>query len=255
MNKFLLLCVFLFSSGLQAWDCEYEKNIEQELDLAGSDILVILAGAGDLEIAGSDDVSVATIRGHVCVSVEEWLAESRVDVLEGRQAEIIVELPEVTDSWLRFGQSYAYIDLRIVVPEGTRLDVKDSSGDVDIAGVSAIQIKDSSGDISIEDISGPVTLFDSSGDVVLSDIKGDVTVESDSSGDIRGRDIEGSVLVNRDSSGDIRFIDVGQDFTVERDSSGDISAKGVGGNFSVLADGSGDIVATKVNGQVLMPNS
>jgi DUF4097 and DUF4098 domain-containing protein YvlB len=255
MNKFLLVILAcLISTSLQAWNCKYEKIIKQELDLAGSEELIILAAAGDLEVEGARDVSTATIRGRVCVSEEEWLAESRVDVQEGRQAEIVVELPAIADSWSLLGQTYAYIDLKIRVPEGMRLDIKDSSGDVEVAGAAAIKIKDSSGDILIEDISGPVTLHDSSGDVVLRDIEGDVTVESDSSGDLSGSDIEGSVLVNRDSSGDIRFIDVGRDFTVERDSSGDITAKGVGGDFKVLADGSGDVVATKVNGEVLMPN-
>jgi len=254
MNKFLLLCVCLFSTSLQAWNCKYEKNIEQELDLTGSEVLIILAAAGDLDIAGTRDVSTATIRGRVCVSEEEWLAESRLVLQEGKRAEIVVELPEISDSWSLMGQTYAYIDLEIEVPEGVRLDVKDSSGDVEIAGVSAIQIKDSSGDILIEDSGGPVTLSDSSGDIVLRDIEGDITIESDSSGDIRGSDIEGSVLVSHDSSGDIRFSDVGGDFTVEKDSSGDITANRVGGNFSVFADGSGEIIATKVNGDIQTPN-
>lgn len=254
MNKFLLLCVCLFSTSLQAWNCKYEKNIEQELDLTGSEVLIILAAAGDLDIEGTRDVSTATIRGRVCVSEEEWLAESRIDVLAGQQAEIVVQLPEISDSWSLLGQTYAYIDLEIEVPNGVRLDIKDSSGDVEIAAVDSVHIKDSSGDILIEDIGGSVTLSDSSGDIVLSDIEGDVTVESDSSGDIRGRDVEGSVLIIRDSSGDIRFTDIGRDFTVERDSSGDITAKNVGGDFTVLADSSGDVTATKVSGDIQTPN-
>jgi hypothetical protein len=253
MNKLLILSVCLFSTSLQAWNCKYEKDIDQVLDLNGSEMLIILAGAGDLEIEGDDDVSVATIRGKVCVSEEDWLDESRVDVTRGRNAEIVVELPEISSSWSLMGSNYAYIDLEITVPSSLQLDIKDSSGDVEIEGVSTLSLKDSSGDVRLEDIEGSVTLNDSSGDLVLEGIEGDVTVDSDSSGDIRGRDVDGSVLVRRDSSGDIRFIDVSRNFTVERDSSGDITAKGVGGDFNVVADGSGDIIAKDVDGQILKP--
>jgi DUF4097 and DUF4098 domain-containing protein YvlB len=253
MNKLLILCICLFSTSLQAWNCNYEKDIDQVLDLDGSEMLTILAGAGDLEIEGDDEASVATIRGKVCVSEEDWLDESRVDVTRGSNAEIVVELPEINSSWSLMGGNYAYIDLEITVPSSLQLDIKDSSGDVEIEGVGALSLKDSSGDVRLEDIGGSVTLNDSSGDLVLEDIEGDVTVDSDSSGDIRGRDVEGSVLVRRDSSGDIRFIDVSRDFTVERDSSGDITAKGVGGDFNVVADGSGDIIAKDVDGEILKP--
>lgn len=253
MNKLLILSICLFSTSLQAWNCKYEKDIDQVLDLNGSEKLTILAGAGDLEIRGDDDRSEAVIRGKVCVSDEDWLDESRVDMAQGRNAEIVVELPDLANSWSLMGGTYAYIDLEITVPDNLQLDIKDSSGDVEIEGVSTLSLKDSSGDVLLEDIEGSVMLNDSSGDLVLEDIEGDVTVDSDSSGDIRGRDIEGSVLVRRDSSGDIRFIDVSRDFTVERDSSGDITAKGVGGDFNVLADGSGDIVARNVQGKILKP--
>jgi hypothetical protein len=250
----LILGICLFSTSLQAWNCKYEKEIDQELVLDGAEVLTILAGAGDLEIEGDKDASVATIRGRVCVSEEDWLEESRVDMTQGKTSEIVVELPEISSSWsLLGGANYAYIDLEITVPENLRLDIKDSSGDVEIEGVGTLSLKDSSGDVHLEDIGGSVTLADSSGDLVLEDIEGDVTVDSDSSGDIRGRDVGGSVRVRRDSSGDIRFIDVSSDFTVERDSSGDISAKGVGGDFNVLANGSGDIVAKNIQGKILRP--
>ena len=255
MNRLLILGICLFSTSLQAWNCKYEKEIDQELDLDGAEVLTILAGAGDLEIEGDDGASVATIRGRVCVSEEDWLDESRIDVAGGSNAEIVVELPEISSSWSLMGSKYAYIDLEITVPDNIRLEIKDSSGDVEIEGVSTLSLKDSSGDVHLEDIEGSVTLNDSSGDLVLEDIEGDVTVDSDSSGDLRGRDVEGSVLVRRDSSGDIRFIAVSRDFTVERDSSGDITAKGVGGDFIVVADGSGEIVAKNVDGEIQKPKS
>lgn len=255
MKKILFLCVCLISTSLQAWNCKFEKNIDQTLDLESSEALLVLAAAGDLEVTGVSDSQVATIKGRVCVSREEWLDESRVETSGGRRAEIIVELPDTDGGWSLTGQRYAYIDLELEVPDGIPLDIKDSSGDIEITGIGELSLQDSSGDIEIEDTRGSVTLNDSSGDIALRDIGGDVTIDSDSSGDIRGKQIEGAVLVRRDSSGDIRFNDVGGDFIVERDSSGDITASTVGGDFQVLKDGSGEINASNVSGEVMIPGS
>jgi hypothetical protein len=254
MKKFLLLCACLVSSGLQASDyCEYEKNIDQTLDLKGSEELVVMAGAGDLRITGVKGSNDAQISGRVCVSEEEWLEQSGVGTSGGKRAEITVDLPDTDDGGSWSGDNYAYLDLELEVPEGIRLDVRDSSGDIRMEGVGAVTVQDSSGDMNIAHASGPVSIKDSSGEIDVSDINGDVTIESDSSGDIVGKNIAGKVLVESDSSGDIEFSDVGEDFVVERDSSGNISANRVGGDFRVLRDGSGEIDATDVDGAVDIP--
>ncbi len=250
----ILAIAALASASLQAWECEYERRIETSLDLSDSESLTIRAAAGDLEIHGTADGTVAEIEGRVCASKEEWAEEAAVDTRAGKQAEIVVELPDTEGNWSLLGGSYAYMDLRLTVPDNLPLDVNDSSGDMEIEGVGEISVKDSSGDITIEDSRGPIVVEDSSGDIEFTDIVGDVTVESDSSGDIEGSDIQGSVLVRHDSSGDIDFRDVSRDFTVERDSSGEISANRVGGDFRVERDGSGDIHARNVEGEVSIPD-
>lgn len=252
MRLAVLIVALLCSGSLLAWDCRYEKDIDQTLDLSGSEMLTIKAAAGSLEVSGVEGSGEAVIRGRVCVSKEEWLDESSVELDGGRQAEISVVLPDAS-GWSLTGNSYASIDLEIDVPAGISLDIRDSSGDMEVRDLGTVRIKDSSGDIEIENIAQSVTLSDSSGDIDLEDIQGDVIVENDSSGHIRGEAIEGSVRIIRDSSGDIRFSDVGQDFTVERDSSGDIVVSKVGGDFTVGRDGSGDIQASNVNGAVITP--
>jgi len=253
MKKFLLLSVCLVSSGLQAWDCEYEKNIDQTLDLGSAEELLVMAAAGDLEIIGVEDNESASIKGRVCVSKEEWLEESGVETQGGDPAEVRVVLPDTDGSWSLTGRTYAYLDLELEVPTSIALTVRDSSGDIDIENVAALDVQDSSGDIDIENAAGPVTLRDSSGEIQLSEIRGDVTIESDSSGDIQGKNVEGSVLVKSDSSGDISFSQVGEDYIVEKDSSGDIYAYEVAGDFRVLRDGSGDIDSRNVHGEVDIP--
>jgi hypothetical protein len=253
MKKLLFLCGCLAFSGLQASDCKYEEMIDQTLDLTGSEELSVMAGAGELKITGLKGGEVALIKGRICVSEEEWLEESGVETNGGKRAGIVVELPDTDGDRSWSGNRYAYLDLVLEVPEHIRLNVRDSSGDLEIKGVGPVTVQDSSGDLDISLVSGSVNIKDSSGEIELSDIAGDVTIESDSSGDIFGRDIEGAVLVENDSSGDIDFRGVGKDFIVEQDSSGDISANKVGGNFHVQRDGSGSISATNVDGDVIIP--
>jgi len=256
-NRYLLLAMsstLLFPFGLQAYDCKYSKDIDLSLDLTNSTELNIKAVAGDLRIRGVSGSTEARIKGKVCASKEEWLSASSVETAGGQLAEIAVVLPETDGGWSLMGNTYMYLDLELDVPDHVALNVRDSSGDIEITGVGAVAVEDSSGDIDIEDSAGPVTVSDSSGDIELNDIKHQVTIESDSSGDIRGSDIEGSVLVISDSSGDISFRDVGENFIVEKDSSGDISANRVGGDFRVERDGSGEIDARNVEGEVDIPD-
>lgn len=252
MKKTVLLCALLASPSLMAWSCEYSKQIEENLDLSGSEHLVINALAGDLEVRGVKGDE-AVIRGTVCVSEEEWLEESGLKTSGGDHAEITVELPN-TSGWSWTGNRYAYIDLEVGVPSGIAVKANDSSGDAEFSGLAALSVKDSSGDLDIRDIGGAVVIEDSSGDIKVRGVKGDVTIPSDSSGDIEIESVTGNVLIERDSSGGIYIADVSEDVTVERDSSGDIEADGVGGDFTVQRDGSGSIRARNVTGAVSKPD-
>ena len=253
MNKSLWLCALFITPSLQAWDCKYSKQIDEVLDLSGSEDVTVQAKAGDLEVRAGGG-SEAVIRGTVCVSDEEWLEQSSVLTDGGKNAKIDVVLPD-TSGWSLTGSNYAYMDVEIDLPDDIAVVVKDSSGDAKITGLAALDVTDSSGDLEIRDITGPVEVQDSSGDIEIEDIQGDVLIANDSSGDIEIEHVTGSVVVDNDSSGSIYAADISDDFTVERDSSGDITADGVGGDFTVMRDGSGDIRAKNVNGKVSTPEN
>lgn len=251
----LLFCLLLYQFGSEAnadW-CKYEKNIDVKLDLADSELLAITAAAGDLEVRGVAGSNEAIINGKVCVSKEAWLEDAQIHTVAGKQAEIIAGLPNKGSSWSLFGNSYASMDLVIEVPRHLALEIKDSSGDIEISDVGALRLYDSSGDIDIENSSGPVSIRDSSGDIEVDHVKGDFIIESDSSGDIYASNIGGTALVKKDSSGDIRLTNVANDAIVEVDSSGEIVVKTVGGDFRVLKDGSGGIRSDDVSGEVQVP--
>jgi len=253
MQRYLILLAALVAGSAHAWDCKYEKELDVSLDLADSEKLTIAAAAGDLEIVGHAGISEARVRAKVCASEQEWAEQAEIVTDGGRDASIAASLPDAGNGWSWTGSQYVYMDLEIDVPSGIALDIRDSSGDVDIEGTGAVTLKDSSGDIDIENVTGDVVLEDSSGDIELMSIAGNVTVRQDSSGDIDGRRIEGAVRVEKDSSGDIRFERVRDDFVVERDSSGDIVADTIGGDFRVLKDGSGEIRSRDVTGSVDIP--
>lgn len=248
------LLIYQFSTEASAESCKYEKKIEKTLDLTKSDLLTINARAGDLDIVGVPGSSQALIHARVCASKESWLEQSEVSTTTGKRAEIDVVLPETDGGWTSFGNNYVWMDLNIEVPQDLALDVKDSSGDMMLKNIAAVQIKDSSGDIEVEGARGSVSVRDSSGDIEIEGVEGDLTIESDSSGDIEAEDINGNLLVMSDSSGDIEVSDVSKDVVVERDSSGDISARDVGGDFRVLKDGSGSISSHGVEGEVDIPS-
>lgn len=243
--------LLLTGSTALAWGgCEHERKLEESMRISG-ETLKIMAGAGDLEIAGGAPKGEVTVRARVCASKAEWAEEAGVAMSSDGDARVEVYGPD-TSGMGGWGNNYLTIDLAVRVPSDLALEVRDSSGDVNMEDVGPVRIKDSSGGI---DISRAVSVVveDSSGDIELNGIEGDVTVPQDSSGDIRGRDVGGSVVIARDSSGDIRFRHVSADFLVERDSSGDIVAQDIGGDFTVLRDGSGEIRHSDVQGSVDIP--
>jgi hypothetical protein len=247
------LLLLQFSTEASADWCKYEKDIEKTLDLSSSDVLKITAAAGDLEIAGVSGTDQAVIRGKACASKQEWLDESGVSITEGRSAAISVDLPKTDGGWTSFMNNYASLDLEIQVPQDLAIEVRDSSGDIFIENAALTRLKDSSGDIEVEDARSSVSISDSSGDIEIDRITGNITIEADSSGDIELNDVTGSVLVKRDSSGDIDVAHVSSDVVVERDSSGHISATDVDGDFRVLKDGSGGISSSDIQGEIDIP--
>lgn len=247
------LLIYQFSTDVSADSCKFEKMIDKNLDVSSSNTLAIKAAAGDLEIIGVSGSGQAVIHGRVCASKESWMEQSDITTTPGNNAAIDINLPDSDSGWSAFGNKYVRMDVTIEVPEDLTLDVKDSSGDMMLKNIAAVEIKDSSGDIEVEKARGSITISDSSGDIEIDQANGDLIIESDSSGDIDANDIIGTVLVKSDSSGDIEVSHVSDNVVVERDSSGDIHANDVGGDFRVLKDGSGGISSSDVAGEIDIP--
>ncbi len=253
MHRILTIALALGAGSAWAGDCDHERQLDESLDLSGASVLAIAAAAGSLDIEGKPGLSAARVVARLCASSADLLEETDVLLEPGSDARIAVVTPDTSGGFFS-GNRYAYVDLEIEVPEDMPLDVKDSSGGIDIENVAALTLQDSSGGIDITGVAGPLEISDSSGDIEIEDVEGDVHIRNDSSGSMSGQDIAGSVLVSRDSSGSIDFEDVEGDVIVEKDSSGSISVENVGGDFRVLKDGSGGIRHRNVTGTVEIPD-
>jgi hypothetical protein len=260
-----VLTLFAATAAHADWEaCKVSAERSGQLDLAGIEKVVILAGAGDLEVTGTASATRIEARGKACASSQERLDQTRLTVRrDGSTATIETNMPEEND-----GRSS--IDLVVSLPSRLPVEAQDSSGDARLRGLKSLAIQDSSGDLDIEAIAelanvrdssgdieientGAVRLQDSSGDIEVDEIRGDVEVSSDSSGEIRIERISGKVHIAQDSSGNIHVANVKGSVAVDSDSSGSIIVDTIGGDFTVTDDGSGGVKFQNVSGKVSVP--
>ncbi|MBA2639134.1 MAG: DUF4097 family beta strand repeat protein [Nocardioidaceae bacterium] len=206
-------------------------------------------GSGDIALEASE-----TDRVRIDLTGDGESGGSLVDqtVIEQRGDEVVVDVPRRT-GFLRRSPS---LDLRVVVPLGTRVDVKADAVDIDATGrLGDTQIKIGSGDLRLDhtaDVrvqtgSGDVTLGTADGTATLSTGSGDVTCRAlaglgrvnSGSGDIRIERAGGPLQVNS-ASGDISIDDAADDVTVDS-ASGDQHLSRVTRGRVRLNSASGDL--------------
>jgi hypothetical protein len=231
-------------------DCEFRADRSIDVDVKGVSVFKLDTGAGELIVEGVPGLAQIEVRGKACASAQDALAGIQLVLQrEGSTATVGTRIPDESGNWSLFESRYAYMDVRVRMPAGIKLDLRDSSGDLEVTGLTnGLDLKDSSGDIKLRDLAGNVNVTDTSGDIDVHGVSGDFTVISDSSGDINVDDVKGNAVVQEDSSGDISLRHVGGDARVDRDSSGDIDFVDIGRDAVVGVDGSGDIVADGVKG-------
>lgn len=255
--KMLLIGLAVLSSmsamsPVLAWgnDCEYSREIKREVSLAESRQLNVVAGAGVLEIKGSDGRDTVLIDATLCAKSESQLADMNV-AFELNSDRALIKTEFAINKLWGAGSQGSYIDLMLYVPSNVELDVIDSSGAATVEGVGSLVMVDSSGELAVDGVAGDVSVEDSSGSLEIkrvrgrvlvtdgsgsinvSDIVGDFIVEADGSGSIEAKRVNGNVLVRADGSGSINVSDLGGSFTVGNDSSGGIYHKNVAGKVSL----------------------
>lgn len=242
----LVVAADAFAGTMQS-DCDHTAPRSAVVNAQGAALVRIDAGAGTLRIEGKPGLREVRVTGVACTDRRGSLDDIRlVADREGSEVRVIAELPTTR------ANGTARLDLVIEVPESVPLDVKDSSGGIEIRRVASLRLEDSSGEINVEDVAGDLHIEDNSGEIRLVRIRGDVRV-SDGSGGIRIDEVGGSVLIDEDGSGEIAVQDVGGSVRVRRDGSGGIRVERVRGDFIVDRDGSGGISQREVGGAVRIP--
>lgn len=251
-------------------ECDYVADRSAVVPAADATRIRINAAAGSLRVEGRPDLAEVRVRGRACASDEELLPAIRLTAgRNGAEVQVQVELPETNGGFFR--DDYARLDLVVEVPAGMDATVEDSSGELEMRNTGAVDVRDGSGELTVEQATGQVRIDDGSGEIILFGIAGDVVV-ADGSGDVEADDVRGGLTIEdssggidvrgvtgsvtlTDSSGGIEIATVGGSVLVLDDGSGGIRVEDVQGDFTVEDDGSGDLSWDGVQGQVRVPTS
>lgn len=270
---------------------------KMDVPAAGARSIAFDVQEGDLIIRG--DPTATSV--HMQVSVDRyWLFRLEEEGILKRLIEVTGEgTPEVKivthidPSWRNYGRAEYPIDFEVVVPAGAILNVRDTSGKIEISDItSAVEVHDTSGTLVVRHIQGPLTIDKESGDVRVQDVSGATTLTSRSGqlqflrvgelnvtasdgnldvtdagparlvnkgGNIRVSNVNGSIHID-DDSGEIQVSQIGGDVSIG-DSSGQIRASHVGAltvddtSGDILVDGARSVnIRTKESGQVKLKN-
>lgn len=148
-------------------------------------------------------------------------------------------------NWKNYRINESRIDLTIV--DGVKLDIDNSSGDVNVANLRASEskIEASSGDITLRSIVANLSVETSSGDIDIDGLTGDSDIES-TSGDQEIFNSKGNIET-RASSGDITISGFNGKIEIQT-TSGDVEIrKGVGAIKARTTSGEIDGYAIEIN--------
>lgn len=135
----------------------------------------------------------------------------------------------------------AWADLRILVPDGQRVEVHLGTGKMLASAVSGdLRLEALSGDITVDGARGSLAIASGSGDVSARSVEGELEL-STGSGDVRLDDGKGNRARLSTGSGDISGSGLDYARQTLRTGSGDVTLEQVGANDVEVSTGSGDI--------------
>lgn len=126
-------------------------------------------------------------------------------------------------------------DYVVTVPRGTKVTGDNGSGDLQLSGTGAVDLKSRSGEIELSDVAGDVKLDLTSGDVKVERLTGKLDVQS-TSGDVEASGLKGGAVNLRTTSGDLT-VDLAEPNDVTADvTSGDVEVSAPSGAYRVETD-------------------
>ncbi|MEV6876322.1 DUF4097 family beta strand repeat-containing protein [Amycolatopsis sp. NPDC051128] len=125
------------------------------------------------------------------------------------------------------------VDFEVVVPAGVPVTGKLDSGELNVAGVSSVDVQSHSGQARVEDVSGTVKLRLESGAIDVRNV-GEVQLHADS-GHVQGNDVRGPVDVTS-SSGSVELTLTQETDVKVKSDSGSVEVNAPGGPYRVQGD-------------------
>jgi Putative adhesin len=140
----------------------------------------------------------------------------------------------------------AALDLKVELPEGSRLTADTASADLLCSGeLGGLSGKTASGDVNAGRVRGDVALSTASGDIRLADTTGDVRLET-ASGEVVIERADGEIIA-KTASGGVTVVQAGMSVTI-RTASGDVRVDSIVTGLADVSSISGDITLAVVPG-------
>lgn len=268
----------------QSWDMSAKatRTDTLPLTLTAGETLEITLATGDVKISATPSsapelTAVLTAYGKRTEDAKSRLDAARVVVERtsgGARIHVEPENQELTESGAPITR-VPRADLSLRIPEGVKLDVHVSAGDITTRGlIESSNLQSSYGDVHVSEARGDLTLESSSGAVKLDSLMGAKKLTARSSyGDVEARHVEAVDITLHTSSGDVRLEDATctraaldsqyGDIALARvsgsvevkTSSGSVDASVVGGNSAKLESGYGDVQLREFTGDAVATSS
>lgn len=176
-----------------------DRVVELPLSVPAGKVLKIESANGNVKIEGGEPVGslkvAARFKGYSEAEAKD-LADKYMPVLE--EGHDFVALRHNVSDRLS-------ADVIAKVPEGTVVEIKSTSGDVEVVNTKAgVRINSISGDVTVRSVGGSVEISAQSGEIEFSDSSCSVVTVESKSGNVDIADVTGLLSV-RSASGDVNL--------------------------------------------------
>lgn len=151
-------------------------------------------------------------------------------------------------------KNYAYMDLRMQVPESTAVVINSDSGNIAANNLSKLSVKSGSGNITVSHIQGLFSASTSSGNIYAQDL-GRVKLGNIGSGAVKILNVSGNIKAKSLGVGNVMIAQVGGNVTLHKTGTGSLLVNNIGGDFTVQHNGGGKIWHANIKGAVSVPQS
>ncbi len=241
----LLSLALLLSSPLA--EAARRKTYPMNVPAAGVQAITFKVQEGDFVVRG--DANIKEVRMNVSID-RMWIFKlgeqdilKRLIKISGEGTDHVTIVTDIPRSIANWGRAEYPIDFEVVVPAGAKLEIEDTSGKIEVAGMRGdVVVRDGSGTFWARDLAGGLDLVKESGDIRVERVAGPTSIQSHS-GQMTLRGLQ--ALDIKESDGNI---DASQLASASiHNKGGNVKVTSVAGELQI-DDDSGELVIANVRG-------